>query len=128
MHLAKDGKMRMNSFLKFTAPLAISITLYGCWQSTEEKLLKVGRCYKAGMHLEDKMLKNAASLEIDKLTKGKNNPGSFAIGMLGQQLNDEIYPQGNVTPLDESLKVLRKWQKSSYCQGLIETMLREPER
>ncbi len=111
--------------LKIVLGLFLVGSLAGCWRSLEDELLDVGRCYKAGRHLEDEMLRVAASLEMKKITRGKENPGGMFAAQLNQQLNDEIYPRGNSTSLDVTIKTLRKWQKSSYCQGLVEKSLRE---
>lgn len=94
--------------------------------------MEVGRCYKAGNHLQDETLRLAAGAEMERLLAQKRDAfkGSTVsatmhyFAPINEQLNHEIFPQGRSTPLDHSLKLLRKWQQSSYCQGLIEKSLR----
>jgi hypothetical protein len=106
--------------------------LSACGQSLDSALLEVGRCYKAGNHLQDETLRLAAGAEMERQLAQKRDAfkGSAAsatmhfFAPINEQLNHEIFPQGRSTPLDQSLKLLRKWQQSSYCQGLIEKSLR----
>lgn len=115
-----------------TGILLVACLLSACGQSLDSALLEVGRCYKAGNHLQDETLRLVASAEMERLLAQKSDAfkGSTVSAALhhfapiNEQLNNEIFPQGRSTPMDHSLKVLRKWQQSSYCQGLIEKSLR----
>jgi hypothetical protein len=115
-----------------TGILLVACLLSACGQSLDSALLEVGRCYKAGNHLQEETLRLAAGAEMERQLAQKRDAfkGSAAsatmhfFAPINEQLNHEIFPQGRSTPLDQSLKLLRKWQQSSYCQGLIEKSLR----
>lgn len=115
-----------------TGILLVACLLSACGQSLDSALLEVGRCYKAGNHLQDETLRLAAGAEMERLLAQKRDAfkGSTVsatmhyFAPINEQLNHEIFPQGRSTPVDHSLKLLRKWQQSSYCQGLIEKSLR----
>ena len=108
-----------------------ALVLSACGQSRESALLEVGRCYKAGLHLQDEVLRKAASTEAERQLRDRNDlqesHGAAIANYFAptaEKLNEEIYPQGRSTPVEHSLKVVRGWQQSSYCQRLIESSLR----
>lgn len=116
----QDSKIAWNA----TGYLLISVCLLSaCGQSLDSKLLKVGRCYKAGNHLRDETLRLAARMEAERLLQGRSVTINY-FAQISERLNDEIFPQGRSTPLEHSAKVLRQWQTSSYCSELVERALR----
>ncbi|MCO5358708.1 hypothetical protein [Acidovorax kalamii] len=126
------GHSTSSGVIKASAVVLLIGLLSACGQSLDSALMEVGRCYKAGNHLQDETLRLAAGAEMERLLAQKRDAfkGSTVsatmhyFAPINEQLNHEIFPQGRSTPLDHSLKLLRKWQQSSYCQGLIEKSLR----
>jgi hypothetical protein len=121
-----------SQFLRSVHAGSIAIALLGgCGQSPDSALLEVGRCYKAGIHLQDEVLRQAASAEVERQLRDRRDlKGTHGAAIanyfapIAEKLNEEMYPQGRTTPIGHSLKVVRGWQQWSYCQRLIESSLR----
>ncbi len=98
--------------------LPVLILLSACSHSPEDRLVELGRCYKAGTVLEDRVLLRGVEIALMKTIqdlKIEMSPAQFAM-LINQKINDELYPAGSLTDSGHVLRTATKWADSSVCQ------------
>lgn len=94
------------------------ILLSACSQSPEDRLVELGRCFKAGTVLEDRVLLRGVEIALMKTIqdlKIEMSPAQFAM-LINQKINDELYPAGSLTDSGHVFRTATKWADSSVCQ------------
>ena len=93
--------------------------LMGCSKSTENQLLEVGRCMKAGLLLEDRQLVAAASRRLDQVVSSiPDSGGSKALyaARINEQIGEEL---GLHRGRGQAMATLVEWSESSTCQAMV---------
>ena len=94
------------------------ILLSACSQSPQDRLVELGRCFKAGTVLEDRVLLRGVEIALMKTIRDLKievSPAQFAM-LINQKINDELYPAGSLTDSAHVLRTVTKWADSSVCQ------------
>lgn len=94
------------------------VLLSACSQSPQDRLVELGRCYKAGSTLEDKVLLRGVEIALTNAIRDLKievSPAQFAM-LINQKINDELYPAGSLTDSGHVLRTATKWADSSVCQ------------
>nr|WP_315240763.1 hypothetical protein [uncultured Albidiferax sp.] len=100
--------------------LPVLILLSACSQSPEDRLVELGRCYKAGAILKDRVLLRGVEITSEKTIRDSKievSPAMFAM-LINEKINDELYSEGSSTDPARVLKTLTKWANSSVCKDM----------
>ena len=100
--------------------LPVLILLSACSQSPEDRMVELGRCYKAGAVLKDRALLRGVEITSERTmqdTKFNVSPAQFAM-LINEKINDELYSEGSSTDPARVLKTLTKWADSSVCKDM----------
>ncbi|AOG23399.1 putative lipoprotein [Acidovorax sp. RAC01] len=106
--------------------LATTFFVAGCG-GIDSEILATGRCYRVGLHLNDRELLRASEMELERLGKklAEVSPNRLlAHGEFKSKVDEELQPQGTSTSPEYMLRTLRKWQSSSHCSTIRERALR----
>lgn len=98
--------------------LPVLVLLSACSQSPEDRLVALGRCYKAAGVLEDRVLLRGAEIALTRARRDLEievSPARFAM-LINQKVNDELYPAGSLTDSGHVFRTVSKWAGSSVCQ------------
>jgi hypothetical protein len=100
--------------------LLVLILMSACSKSPEDRLVELGRCYKAGVVLEDRVLVQGVEIALLKTIRDLKieiSPAQFAM-VINQKINDELYPRGSMTDATHVLKKVTEWASSSVCKDV----------
>lgn len=94
--------------------------LSACSQSPQDRLVELGRCYKAGSTLDDRLLLRGVEIALTKAIRDLKievSPAQFAM-LVNEKINDELYPAGSLTDSAHVLRTATDWAGSSVCQDV----------
>lgn len=102
--------------------LPLFLLMSGCSQSPEDKLIELGKCFKASQIIDDPVLAAAAVHELKIVTSGMDgkiaiNPALYTMVIAGK-VRDELYPAGSSTNTQYVVTKAISWVNSSYCLEL----------
>jgi hypothetical protein len=99
--------------------LSALVLLSACSPNPQDRLVELGRCYKASVVIEDRVLLQGVEIALMQAIqdlKIEVSPAQFAM-LVNQQVNDELYPAGSLTDAAHVLRTVTKWAGSSVCHG-----------
>nr|WP_315232901.1 hypothetical protein [uncultured Albidiferax sp.] len=98
--------------------LLASMLLSACSQNPQDRLVELGRCYKAAVVIEDRVLLQGVEIALMQSIRDlkiETSPAQFAM-LVNERINDELYPAGSLTDSAHVLKKVSDWAASSVCR------------